>query len=993
MQRPVVQDMMVPPSACPDENDLAGFVEGALDEVRVEAIEDHLSDCPTCRVLVSEVAREPLRHGAASDGAAAALPRGQTVGRYLLLEHLGSGGMGAVYVAYDPELDRKVAVKLLHPATTGDAGDQRQRLLREAQVMAQLSHPHLCPVFDVGTFGERLFVAMEYVPGGNLRHWLREQAPERDAIVRAFADAGRGLAAAHAAGIVHRDFKPDNVLRGDDGRVRVTDFGLARVQDTVELAGEPEAGAEARMTTTASTPAPHSVKHAPLTEAGMILGTPAYMAPEQRAGGTATTGSDQYSFCMALDEALHGHRARATAAATKGRLPGRLRRVLDRGLRPDPGERYPSVNAVVTELDAYLRRTQLRLIGAGLGIVGGVLTAALVAARILSPAVTCDGEVHSRGLWTAERQQTIATAFLASHLTYAASTHAAVSRQLESYLERWHEGYRDACEATAVRREQSEHVLDLRIGCLKEKLADVAALIDVLAAADATVVEHAQSAIAALPALAHCDSIAALGSRIPPVPGAMTTAVAALRTQLAQARALGSTGKLTEAKVLAQQTHAASMETTYLPVQAEAALVLAGALVDHRELDAASALYDEAMGAADAAHDDPLRAAAAVQLVGVLSSRTETTDAALAAGKRARRIIERLRGDDTLLADLLQNESRALSKAARHAEALEAYQASIASRVRAGGDVAESACRLAGIYSDLGRLDEAGAAYDACYQAVRRRLGDEHPRLMESLNGRAIIELQQGHFASGERLLRTFLRIGDRALGRDHAAMAPAYTNLGHALREQGRGEEALQAFNQALLRHRRARGADDPLSGVFIANAGLVAYDDQRWRDVDAAYLEALRILATAKKPAGYAFFTGNVETQLGDSLLAQGRAVEAKRRYRAALTHIEGSVGSHHPQLVLTLTGLGRSELALGEVKAARQVLARAVELARASGGSPFDLAAAQFAWVQAETAAGVPTAELRDVVVQSQATLRRAGTSTRPTLRAIDEWLATR
>jgi tetratricopeptide (TPR) repeat protein len=344
-----------------------------------------------------------------------------------------------------------------------------------------------------------------------------------------------------------------------------------------------------------------------------------------------------------------------------------------------------------------------------------------------------------------------------------------------------------------------------------------------------------------------------------------------------------------------------------------------------------------------------------------------------------------------MLADLLSNESFALSKAARHADALASYEASVELRERSGGDIRESACRLASIYGSLGRLDESGAAFDTCYQALRERLGNDHPGLMESLNGRAIVELQQGHFASGEQLLRSAISIGNRALGHDHPSLATMYTNLGHALREQGRSTEALRAFNHALLLHRRARGEHDPFAAAFISNAGLIAYDERRWRDADAAFEEALRIFNGAKRPDAYAFYIGVIETQLGDSLLAQGKAKEAQHRYQSALAHIESSVGTDHPQLVLTLTGLGRSELALGAVASARRVLARAVEIGKAGSGSPFDLAAAQFAWARAETAAGIPKAQLREVVLKAEAALNTAGRSTRPVLRDIERWLS--
>src|SRR5690349_17448959 len=194
---------------------------------------------------------------------------GDTVGRFVVLQRLGEGGMGVVYTAYDPELDRKVAIKLLKSAEEGHA-----RLLREAQAMARLQHPNVIAVHDVGTLpGNRVFVAMELVAGATLRGWLKAAPRAWREVIAIMRQAGVGLAAAHDAGLVHRDFKPDNVLVGDDGRVRVMDFGLARLG-----AADPELSSGSHDTGPLSTP---------LTMAGTVVGTPAYMAPELFKGTSA----------------------------------------------------------------------------------------------------------------------------------------------------------------------------------------------------------------------------------------------------------------------------------------------------------------------------------------------------------------------------------------------------------------------------------------------------------------------------------------------------------------------------------------------------------------------------------------------------------------------------------------------------------------------------------------------------------------------------------
>jgi serine/threonine protein kinase len=306
------------------------LLEGRLPPPRAAAAEAHVADCRDCRVLLAALARSASVAPIAEPAPPQPTPRrGDAVGRYWIQGPLGEGGMGVVYLASDPELGRRVAIKLLRP---GGGADARARLLREARAVAQLSHPHVIQVYEVGLWREQVFLAMEYVEGTTLGAHLATPRRWRE-ILALFVAAGRALAAAHAAGIVHRDFKPDNVLVGRDGRVRVSDFGLARtlLGDDGALAASASGAAEAP-------------GEASLTRTGAVLGTPRYMSPEQRAGRVASARSDQYSFCLALTEAL--------AAAAP---PRRLVRLLARGLRETPLERHASMLSLLAALEAVAR--------------------------------------------------------------------------------------------------------------------------------------------------------------------------------------------------------------------------------------------------------------------------------------------------------------------------------------------------------------------------------------------------------------------------------------------------------------------------------------------------------------------------------------------------------------------------------------------------------------------------------------------------------------
>ncbi len=422
-----------PPSgACLKAHEVALFARGQLPADRRQRIAAHLQECPRCQSLLSGQAREvqaappsaparsseaqtqPLRvklrpntgssgasrseaptgAGAAPDTGdpnrdAADVPSGTRIGRYVIDRVLGQGGMGAVYLAHDPELDRRVAIKLLHPAMSVSPAN-RARLLREAQAMARVSHPHVVAVHDVVTWQGQLFVAMEYVEGTTLKEWMRTRRSLRQ-ILEMFRKAGEGLAAAHAAGLIHRDFKPSNVLIGVDGAVQVSDFGLARSADAPQEA-EPE-------TPEASGEHPPALLQQELTQTGLVMGTPGYMAPEQMMLKPTDGRCDQFGFCVALYEALYGVRpfkgadANAFVAAiygrkfqpprTKMKVPPWVHEAVLRGLSPKPEDRFPSMEALLTVLSrdpeaeesskARFRQRVRR------GVLMGALATALVA--------------------------------------------------------------------------------------------------------------------------------------------------------------------------------------------------------------------------------------------------------------------------------------------------------------------------------------------------------------------------------------------------------------------------------------------------------------------------------------------------------------------------------------------------------------------------------------------------------------------------------------
>jgi serine/threonine protein kinase len=387
---------------CLDDNAASEFVSGALAASAIGRVEMHLAGCRDCRALVAALAGDEADSNAATrkhekieeDSQVTKRPVlsiGDRVGRYLVLSSLGAGGMGVVFAAYDPQLDRKVALKLLRANLGANAAEARTRLKREAQAIAQLNHPNVVGVYDVGTTNDGdVYIAMEFVEGDTLTTWLKRWPRTWREILEVFHQAARGLMAAHSVGLLHRDFKPDNVLVGGDGRVRVTDFGLARslfLDDSARGATQSVDGRPSQQT-----PAAGSPLHVDLTATGTVLGTPRYMPPEQLMGPSIDARADQFSFCVALYEALYNthplpgatsvsmleHGEKALPPPEGNKVPAAIARAVMRGLEKERSKRFPTLSVLIHELTPPPQRSPVKFIA--LAAVGALLVTGATAA-------------------------------------------------------------------------------------------------------------------------------------------------------------------------------------------------------------------------------------------------------------------------------------------------------------------------------------------------------------------------------------------------------------------------------------------------------------------------------------------------------------------------------------------------------------------------------------------------------------------------------------
>jgi serine/threonine protein kinase/tetratricopeptide (TPR) repeat protein len=807
------------------------------------------------------------------DSVPAALARGASIGRYIVLAMVGRGGMGEVYAAYDPELDRKVAVKLLRvkPGNGVSLAEGRTRTLREAQAIARLSHPNVVVVFDVGTFEDKVFIAMEYVEGNTVTYWLQVQQRAWKEILQVFGDAGRGLAAAHEKGLVHRDFKTDNVMVSRDRHVRVMDFGLAR-----QVQEKSAPGAAPGMTPPAAPPGPKAGQSvvvqpipirilsggsasndgpptmvvatdpsapipiegrtssgmfdARLTRTGAMMGTPAYMAPEQFLGTPTDARSDQFSFCISLYEALYGARpfegstmSTLTANVVQGnvrdapagsKIPFWVRKVLLRGLMPRAKDRWPSMEALLDALgkDPSVQRKKWLAAAGGMAIIGSIFLGGR--ALIGDQSQVCSGgppklagiwDLQKRGEPEPARHEQIHRAFLATGKSYAPDVFATVSRALTTYAHNWANMYREACEATEVRREQSAEVMDLRMECLQERLGGLRALAEVFSQADGQVVENATNAANALSSLDRCADVSLLRAVIRPPDDPTTRAkVSELRRRMADAKAQFEAGRWKEMLLQVPRLVDEARTLGYPPLTTES-LALLGMMRAKGNTDPRSAetTLTEAFWAADAARHDEVRAEAAAHLVFVVGYQQGRFSDARRWATAAESVLNRMGGHDLLRAWLFNDLGAVVEMEGKKDEALQLHLKAISLKTKVLGerhpDVAITEANLAIALNSVGKNEEALEHLDKAIDIEKEGLGAGHPDLAMQFNNRGEILRLLGRYGEARASLEQARNIWERELGSDNALLAYALTGIGEAFLAEGHANESLVPLARAL--------------------------------------------------------------------------------------------------------------------------------------------------------------------------------------------------
>ena len=790
------------------------------------------------------------------------------VGRYVVLDVVGMGGMGVVCTAYDPKLDRKVALKLLRRRLGRGARSStgRARLVREAQALAKLSHPNIVTVHDVDTTPDgRIYMAMEFVQGRTITQWLAAVKPGWREILDVFGQAALGLAEAHAANITHRDFKPANVLIGEDGRVKVLDFGLAKSEsgnlstDSDDNRGEEPGAGEDIMQVVQST---GDMK---LTMAGRIVGTPAYMSPEQRRGRPTGPPTDQFSFAVSLYEALYGKlpfrsdahsrdaaRGRILDPPSDSEVPSWVFRAIKQALSPQPSDRFPSMQAFIAALraDPARRRRKIALGVGGAVLIGGTTVFAVMAGEQPEGALCQGARARLEPVWSQERRAVVDASLRGTATAYAAYTAERVLENLDGYANTWVQARTSVCEATWVHGEQSETTLDVRMHCLDQRQGELRALVAVLSDADAEVVEQAVSAVAALSDPSTCITAEAKVASSLPDDREARKAVLAAQARIDDAEALLRAGRYPVAQDVARESVGLAEATKHAPTVARAVFVQGLVLQTLDDYEAASARFKEAAEIAARSNDPELETRALVAYVRVVGVHLHDQQRASGIAVAAKSALVR-GGSPALLDSRLSLQLGSSALAAR--------------------EVADAVDHL------RQALDTAERAYppgDVRFAELQVNLG--------------IALAQRGDLVESETLFRWALDLRESKLGPMHPDVARVAQNLANVLASKPSGlSEAIELTDRAMNIQRAALGPEsDPVARLWMTKATLHTEAGQP----DLAFVEYQRAVDIYRKSGADANL-GDALNNLANLHIAREAYEEAARDAREAIAVFKGS------------------------------------------------------------------------------------------------------
>lgn len=899
----------------------------------------------------------------------------QRIGGYVVLEELGRGGMGVVYSAYDRKLDRKLALKLMLPRARGTTA--QARFLREAQALAKLSHPNIIQIHEVGTTGEAVYIAMEFVAGQTLSDWAHADGDGRHwrELLDALIQAGRGLEAAHQINLVHRDFKPENAIVGDDGRVRVLDFGLVRGAemslDESEFVETDESAPTARTEDAAGvdvSSAQSGLKWlgVELTVRGTVMGTPVYMAPEQHLGTVCGPSADQYSFCVAAFELLFGVRPfteRTMKALLQAKrlgalpdighrrdIPKTVRAAIIRGLSPRPSDRWPDLSALLAELErgrARSGKSWLAWGGAVIGLALGVGAATLGADQ---PHMCEFDESALTELWTDEDRSVLHAMLASREPEHADRAIEVIDRGLTRWGTQWLDSQRRVCEATHVLGSQSEALLDLRAACLERKRREAAAIVQTLTRADGAGVGYAVQLLDRLPDTQACED-PHLAENSYPEPSEQRESILAAYEQISHARSLLVTNRFDEAEGLIGGLEAMAADLDHLPLSLEVRFVAAQRLFERHQTVEAVPLLREVIRESEIAGLDELSADARTYLANQTIGWWGSVEQQTAVLEEAEIAVARIgRPDDRRAADLALDRALLLQAAAEFEKALVGYRASI-EHARERGDLGlmgPANFYLARLLKDYGSFEEAEQTFLAARSMFEDTFGPIVAARGEIEIELGVIDLERGRFDEAAKHLADARELLEPSFDPSTGYLILLESAEAKLLFLRGDLEGARERFARIA-----SVTTDAVRQGEAWDALGVICF----YLDDIPGSLDAYRRAETSYMAAfGEDHPTlGLLSSNIGESLAASGDHQGALEAYARALRLLERNLREDHPDLALPYKGRGQTKLALGNPRGARSDLERALALHEANPGEPIERADVEFALARALFAMG--------------------------------------